>query len=618
MKTMNKIKPVSIYHVGMFLGALAKRLGYAQWAGCVYNKTGTLLDSRNDRQSLLLAVAAYEAARDCFTPNSANLALALANQACAREALADFEQEPVVHLEAALAGFEAAWDCFPAPREELAYTLGHQALVQMRLATEFGRDPVANLEAAVAGFKTARNHFDPGSDDFGQMLGQEACAREILADFGREPVANLEAAIAGWVAAQACYGAGSRDFGDLLVCQARARTTLAQIGEAPVANLQAAVQKYDEALCCFTAGSPYLGSLLVSQAVVRTRLADIGQAPVATLQAALAGFEAAQKCFATGGHNWGVHQFNLAKVLQALAKAEPTSRLACLQRAYGALELGLTTLEQERCQLRPNQDRTPLLEEMTGQYALMVDVCLDLAEVHQHEGQNEPAEAWLWQAWHRVHEGKRWPFLELSRGERLRLFFDLRSLLDEPKPVTKQSAGTDPFFTAELPSPKKVRDKLFRLVQKTPRTLFVDLFTLSERDIAVFLLPLWENVPPRVLRYKVPGPSVRDLVAKLEGGGTSAEGTEATHQGSDKVPEEMGALVAPWMELVKQQRWEPTLMVISPHYLMNLLPWHAARWQGKALNEQVPVVYCPSASAGMFFNVSKFEGVIQKEEQCQN
>lgn len=56
----------------------------------------------------------------------------------------------------------------------------------------------------------------------------------------------------------------------------------------------------------------------------------------------------------------------------------------------------------------------------------------------------------------------------------------------------------------------------------------------------------------------------------------------------------MGALLKPWMSRIEAEAWEPTELVLAPHFLLNLLPLHAALWRGQPLIEHFPVVYLPS------------------------
>jgi CHAT domain-containing protein len=56
----------------------------------------------------------------------------------------------------------------------------------------------------------------------------------------------------------------------------------------------------------------------------------------------------------------------------------------------------------------------------------------------------------------------------------------------------------------------------------------------------------------------------------------------------------MGDLFQPWAHYLNEDEWNPSELILSPHFLLNLLPLHAAMWKGKPLIEHLPVVYLPS------------------------
>ena len=132
---------------------------------------------------------------------------------------------------------------------------------------------------------------------------------------------------------------------------------------------------------------------------------------------------------------------------------------------------------------------------------------------------------------------------------------------------------------------------------------------LSEDEVAVFLVPLWEETVLVVERRKVARGTVRQMArALLEATGklrqetragrgsetptVSAEKRQAAHAQLARLLEEMGMLLAPWAHHL--QVWQPTELILSPHFLLNLLPLHATMWQGKPLIEHYPVVYLPA------------------------
>jgi len=72
----------------------------------------------------------------------------------------------------------------------------------------------------------------------------------------------------------------------------------------------------------------------------------------------------------------------------------------------------------------------------------------------------------------------------------------------------------------------------------------------------------------------------------------SSDKRKEAHQQFAELLSNMGALVQPWAPHL--EKWQPTELLLSPHFLLNLLPLHAAIWNGKPLIEHFPVVYLPS------------------------
>ena len=59
---------------------------------------------------------------------------------------------------------------------------------------------------------------------------------------------------------------------------------------------------------------------------------------------------------------------------------------------------------------------------------------------------------------------------------------------------------------------------------------------------------------------------------------------------------ELGAFVAPWLEIVQEEGWDPTELIMSPHSALGVLPLHAAPWGGKPLIEHWPMTQLPAAT----------------------
>ncbi len=62
----------------------------------------------------------------------------------------------------------------------------------------------------------------------------------------------------------------------------------------------------------------------------------------------------------------------------------------------------------------------------------------------------------------------------------------------------------------------------------------------------------------------------------------------------EQLPAAMTALLEPWAHHL--ERWQPSHLFFSPHFLLNLLPLHAVLWKGQPLNEYFPISYLPSAA----------------------
>lgn len=132
---------------------------------------------------------------------------------------------------------------------------------------------------------------------------------------------------------------------------------------------------------------------------------------------------------------------------------------------------------------------------------------------------------------------------------------------------------------------------------------------LGKATVAAFLVPLWKESPPVVEQVKVERGAIRRMTQTLlEANGKLTQETRAWRGGEEQaVPaaerqaartqltrllDEMGVLLQPWAHYLDE--WQPTELVLSPHFLLNLLPLHAATWKGKPLIEHLPVSYLPS------------------------
>ncbi|MCH8294986.1 CHAT domain-containing protein, partial [Candidatus Poribacteria bacterium] len=147
------------------------------------------------------------------------------------------------------------------------------------------------------------------------------------------------------------------------------------------------------------------------------------------------------------------------------------------------------------------------------------------------------------------------------------------------------------------------------------KTLLVEFFTTGNSDVTAFLVPLWEDNAPTVVRFSVEQPTLPQMAETLSHAsrilrpltraqirGEAAPSPEAERNAKaqfERFPNEMSQLVAPWASYL--EAWQPTELIFSPHSWLNLLPLHAAIWNGKPLIEHVPIAYLPSAAlAGEF------------------
>src|SRR5213075_1946704 len=62
------------------------------------------------------------------------------------------------------------------------------------------------------------------------------------------------------------------------------------------------------------------------------------------------------------------------------------------------------------------------------------------------------------------------------------------------------------------------------------------------------------------------------------------------------LPDTLGELLAPVFEQLNHGGEQPTELIFAPHFLLNLLPLHAATWKGRPLIEQWPVSFLPSGA----------------------
>jgi CHAT domain-containing protein len=181
--------------------------------------------------------------------------------------------------------------------------------------------------------------------------------------------------------------------------------------------------------------------------------------------------------------------------------------------------------------------------------------------------------------------------------------------------VMQRVQGARVLQTVDVPMPQDVMKNLRELAgvdsNLSRKPLLVEFFMLDSGEVVVFLAPLWKESPPVVERVKVKPDAVYQMAVSLFGatgrltpetrawrGGeereVSKEVRQAAHEQFAGLLDEMGVLVQPWGHYLNEDEWNPSELILSPHFLLNLLPLHAAMWKGKPLIEHLPVVYLPS------------------------
>jgi len=203
--------------------------------------------------------------------------------------------------------------------------------------------------------------------------------------------------------------------------------------------------------------------------------------------------------------------------------------------------------------------------------------------------------------------------------------------------------------SGRLPSPEQFVQDLQELAHGTDasRPWLVEYFMFSKTEIVVFLLPLWETegpMRPTIHRIPVEEGMVEGFAERLSEinqaieeadkrfvgrseDGISAAQKDLTGYRTDlgDIFDELGssligsreARIKPWIEVLLEQtppaEWRDIEIIFSPHYLLNLLPLHAATWEGKPLIEHWPVAYLPSPTlAGQFLKKLKNESSEEK------
>jgi CHAT domain-containing protein len=165
-----------------------------------------------------------------------------------------------------------------------------------------------------------------------------------------------------------------------------------------------------------------------------------------------------------------------------------------------------------------------------------------------------------------------------------------------------------------VPPARESRARLAALAGPQSRALFVEFFMLDGNEAVAFLLPTWREQAPQPVRFPLPQRRAAELaVLTLTAADTLVRTTRATRRhelahnptARDEqvarraflaLPDALGELLAPVLAHIAQAAEPPSELIFAPHFLLNLLPLHAATWQGRPLIEHWPVSYLPSGA----------------------
>ena len=336
------------------------------------------------------------------------------------------------------------------------------------------------------------------------------------------------------------------------------------------------------------ADSPDYAAALLNEGTAKQRLVQFTGKPVEALREVEQLYEQAAKLLPKASAAWGFARRNQASVLR---------RMGDMQRAYAMAKEGLEIVETTRAQVERPHERIAFFETMAGQYATLVETCLNLADA------DDGGDAWTEEAWHWVHRSKSRTLLELL------------SHPDQANGSTPASDHSTVRPAVDVPPPNEVAGYLRQLyansLTERRKPLLVEFFNLQGDEFAVFMLPLWEKTSPTVMRFQLNNGTIARLSVSLvettgllHQRGSTRKADEASvrlkaHHRLNRLFEDMGQLIEPWEDHLVL--WEPTELVFAPHYLLNLLPLHAATWRGKPLIDHFPVSYIPSSALAQQF-----------------
>lgn len=599
--------------------------------------------SINPLQNLHRAAKCHSKARRYFHARTPDYGGGLVNEANARLKLAELGSEAVENLVEAIRLCREARDVFPrgSPMYLKAVTAEGLALIRLSAAGANAwsaiesRDPV--LQASEL-FGSAREEMTPDHPMTGLMLMNEA---EALAAGVRAITINraqmasedslvkmkrdLEQAVA--LFEQSRWHLETRDliYASSLASEGGARLSLARCDCDAKENVSAAAGLFELAAERFRAGSLQWCNARCNEATALqmagqwkpafTRLKE-GIAATESLRAQLATereriefletrarsyAKAVELCLAQAdaegnapqqvawrleAWHWS-HRAKSRALLDLLGSARPhlvgdqQTLWDDWQSTVGQLEHQQREADWLRRRLSDVREPLPvhLRVEMTASLAELEAQLRDLQALHDRRWQNI--------------------VMTVETARRLRT-------IDVPMPSDCRNDLRELYVQSAAPNTGELGTGGANVASKP---LLVDFFLTGPEEVVIFLVPLWDDIPVRVERVRLPLGTVAVVAGKLlRATAPKNESTPSTSQQAQRsscqkpsdqsdvslsyLIDNMAGLLESWGHLLDD--WQPTELVISPHSLLNLLPLHAITWKGKPLIESYPVTYLPS------------------------
>ena len=609
------------------------------------------------RKHLKIALRQLREARRLHDPTTPDHARTQINEGTVRVRLAELGIRPVDNFDRAIRRYRQARRGGRLDRTTPSYgrALMHEGTSHLRLG-EMGIEPIRNLQTAVKLFRRSRRRFDKKTRSYANAQVNEGTARVRLADEAVDRQENLKAAILLNRRARNRFDSNTPAFGTSLMNEANARVRLDLLEKTGVRNLEKAVNLYSRAYACFDPQGHSFANTLLNEANARVRLGlrQDEATRVQQLQQAVELYEQATHALEHGTPDWGTAQRNLAYALRHMGRTEEA--LERLKQGLEMIETirGRMRREPERiayfessashyastvdlCLSRSNStnDSQNVWDAWHWVHRSKSRALLELLRgarpklVPEHEQ--------LWNEYESVAESldqlERYTKARRVALESTSVEKGLTASEAEPELADQQVKLSQlrqeydakrsnvlasierarPLETVDVPSPQEVARQLRGLAATTDqlscRPLLIEFFTLSENELCAFLLPLWTNATPTVERIVVKAGSARQLarslrdavgklqdrtrVVTIEQSQSGSEGDRQTgHQQFAQLLADMQALIDPLGPIFDELR--PTELVVSPHFLLNLLPLHAVNWRGRPLIEQYPVSYLPS------------------------